>query len=98
MLNKMSLLLATAAMVVCAGSAGATGMRFANDNHRHPSRSSLSIDIGSVAFGFNDGYWDTGHRWHAWHNNDERDNYRSHGANFHRYNHTRDHNNGWRDR
>ncbi len=96
MLNKMSLLLATAAISLCAGSADAAN--FANGNQHRPGGSSLSIDIGNVAFGFNDGYWDTGHHWHTWRNNAERTNYSTHGANFHSYNHTRDHNNGWRDR
>jgi len=98
MLNKMSLLLATAAISLCVGSAGAASLSFGNNNdHRHGG-SALSIDIGSVAFGYNDGYWDTGHHWHTWRNNAERTNYRSHGSNFHGYNHDRDHNNGWRDR
>ncbi len=99
MLNKMSLLLATAAFSLCAGAAGAASLNIGNNNdHRH-GNTALSIDFGTVAFGFNDGYWDTGHRWHTWRNNSERTSYRSnHGSNFHGYNHTRDRNNGWSGR
>jgi len=96
MLNKMSLLLATAAISLSIGTAGAAN--FANDNNHRHGGTSLTVDFGTVAFGYNDGYWDTGHRWHAWRNNAERTNYRSHGANFHGYNHDRDHNGGWHGR
>jgi len=26
----------------------------------------LSFNFGNVAMGYSDGYWDNGHRWHAW--------------------------------
>ena len=28
----------------------------------------VSLSFGSVAFGYSDGYWDNGHRWHRWNN------------------------------
>jgi len=98
MLNKMSLLLATAAISLSVGTASAATLNFANDNNHRHGGTSLSVDFGSVAFGYNDGYWDTGHHWHTWRNNAERTNYQSHGSNFHGYNHDRDRNGGWHGR
>jgi hypothetical protein len=37
----------------------------------------FSFRIGNVAMGYSDGYYDYGHRWHAW-NSRERNWYRSH--------------------
>ena len=98
MLNKMSLLLAATTLALSAGAASAAGMNYANDNNHRHGGTTLSLDIGAIAFGYNDGYWDTGHRWHSWRNNAERDNYRSHGQNFHRWGHNRDSNHGWLNR
>ena len=96
MLNKMSLLLATAAVSLSVGAASAATLSFSNgNNHRHGSPS-LTVDFATVAFGYNDGYWDTGHHWHTWRNNAEHTSYQSHGAHFHGYNHDRDRNGGWR--
>lgn len=60
--------------------------------HRHGgSNNVLSISFGDVAFGYSDGYWDNGHRWHAWRNADEARGYRSHsGSNYHDWHHDRD--------
>jgi opacity protein-like surface antigen len=95
MLNKMSLLLAAAAVALSAGAAGAEP-NYNHHNRDHGSR--LTFDVGAVAFGYNDGYWDTGHRWHAWRNQSDAASYRSHGQNFHGWNHDRDHDNGWHNR
>jgi hypothetical protein len=35
------------------------------DSARHDS-TNVTLDFGTVAYGYNDGYWDNGHRWHAW--------------------------------
>lgn len=45
-----------------------------------PARADIhvSIDPGSVAFGYSDGYWDRDHHWHAWRNREESDWYREH--------------------
>ncbi|HEY0107177.1 MAG TPA: hypothetical protein VGB91_13930 [Rhizomicrobium sp.] len=98
MLNKMSLLLAATVVALSGVAAGAANLSFSDGNRHHGGGSSLSIDIGSVAFGYNDGYWDTGHRWHKWRNSAERQNYRSHGQNFHNYGHNRNTNHGWLNR
>jgi hypothetical protein len=98
MLNKMSLLLAAAAVALSAGAASAEN-HYANDNYRHHrGHSAVTFDFGTVAFGYNDGYWDTGHRWHTWGNRSEYNGYRGHGQNFHGWNHNRDHDNGWKNR
>jgi hypothetical protein len=57
----------------------------------------VSIDPGSVAFGYSDGYWDRDHRWHDWRNREETDWYREHYRD-HYYNrkHDGEREQGWR--
>lgn len=56
----------------------------------------LSINVGDVAFGYRDGYWDHGHQWHQWHNDQEMRDYRNaHGDRYNDYRHDRDHDQGW---
>jgi hypothetical protein len=103
MLNKMSALLAASAFVVSAGAAAAEPTHLSNHNmrgHDGRNRGAAAITIGfdDVAFGYSDGYWDTGHRWHGWSNNAAYQNYRDHGKNYHGWNHNRDSNHGWRSR
>ena len=56
------------------------------------------FDLGSVAFAYNDGYWDRDHRWHRWEHRHDweryRREYREHAYN-HRHSHYHDH--GWHD-
>ncbi len=80
MLNKMSLLLATAAIALSVGAGSAATLNFANDNNHRHGGPSLSVDFSTVAFGYNDGYWDNGHQWHAWRNNAERTRDRAHSG------------------
>lgn len=62
-------------------------------------RGSVSLSFGSVAFGYSDGYWDNGHRWHQWGSDRDRQSYRSYQGNrYYDWNHDRDGNDGWRDR
>jgi hypothetical protein len=57
----------------------------------------VSFDIGNIAFGYQDGYWDRGRHWHNWQNQDEVRYYRnSSGNQYHDWNHARDSDNGWR--
>lgn len=66
------------------------------DYGRNRSGSVISIGFGDVAFGYRDGYWDNGHRWHRWNNSRDYRNYRGqHGNNYHDWNHNRDSNHGW---
>lgn len=59
---------------------------------------SISVDPNGIAFGYNDGYWDRDHHWHAWRNRREaewyRDHYRDH---YFAWRHDRDRDQGWRD-
>lgn len=73
----------------------------------------ISINLGDVAFAYQDGYWDQGHRWHRWRNAHEARDYRARPHNhYHAWNRDRDrdhdrdrdrdrdhdHDRGWHDR
>lgn len=70
-----------------------------SDHHRHDrDNAQVSVDFGSIAYGYSDGYWDNTHRWHQWPNGNERDNYRNYrGSHYNDWNHDRDGDDGWRD-
>lgn len=56
----------------------------------------ISFDVGNVAFGYQDGYWDRNHRWHRWHNEEEMRRYRAaHADGYHDWKHDRDPDHGW---
>lgn len=56
----------------------------------------VSIGFGDVAYGYRDGYWDNGHRWHRWNNDHDYNNYRAHHTGYFRdWNHDRNGGNGW---
>src|ERR1700722_6682112 len=56
----------------------------------------IGIGFGDVRYAYQDGYWDTGHRWHNWRNDDEMNAYRRHeGARYYDYRHDRDPDMGW---
>ena len=60
---------------------------------------SVTFDVGNVAIGYSDGYWDRGHAWHAWEQPAHRDTYRAaKGTEFHEWNHDRDKDMGWHER
>jgi len=60
---------------------------------------SVTFDVGNVAIGYNDGYWDRGHTWHAWDQPAHRDAYRvAKGAEYHEWKHDRDKDMGWHER
>jgi len=53
---------------------------------------------GNVAYGYQDGYWDHGHNWHRWQNDDEMNHYRAmQGNHYNDWHHDRDHDMGWHD-
>jgi len=58
---------------------------------------SVTFDSGSVAYGYNDGYWDRSHAWHAWPNPAAQHEWseRNREHYFDRR-HDRDHDMGWR--
>jgi hypothetical protein len=62
-------------------------------------RAVVGFDFGNVAFGFRDGYWDQGHRWHRWHNRRDAVGYRTqYGDHYRDMSHNRARNHGWQDR
>ncbi len=93
MLNKMSILLAaTAVVALSAGAASADPY----DNHDHHDNAAVAVDVNGIAFGYRDGYWDNGHQWHHWENDQASRTYRARtGASYHDWNHDRDHDMGW---
>lgn len=59
---------------------------------------SVGVGPGGIAFGFNDGYWDRNHAWHAWRNHEEMEHWRAENhEHFYAYNHDHDHDHGWRE-
>jgi hypothetical protein len=73
------------------------GSNHGRDHGRDRPGSIISLAFGDVAFGYRDGYWDNGHRWHRWNNDRDYQAYRQHkGNNYHDWNHNRDRDNGWR--
>ncbi len=60
---------------------------------------SVTFDVGNVAIGYNDGYWDRGHVWHTWEKPEYREHYRAaKGAEYHEWKHDRDKDMGWHER
>lgn len=79
--------------VVAFGLAGAT---FAAAGTANAGNVGLSVNLGNVAFAYQDGYWDHGHHWHRWHNAREGRAYRAKmGHDYHNWNHNRDRDHGW---
>jgi len=71
------------------------GSTYRDYNHDRDS-TNVSIGFGNVAFGYRDGYWDSGHHWHHWrHRNDYRGYRDQNGSNYHDMNHDREDNDGW---
>jgi hypothetical protein len=57
----------------------------------------ISVDLGGIAFGYADGYWDNGHTWHRWNSRHEARAYRArYGSHYRARNHDRYNNDGWR--
>jgi hypothetical protein len=58
----------------------------------------IGVGGGGVAFGFNDGYWDRGHQWHGWKNQEEATSFRSQNHDhYYDRKHDADKDGGWRD-
>lgn len=56
----------------------------------------VSFNLGDVAYGYRDGYWDNSHRWHKWRNRGDHDSYRNHqGNNYRDGDHDRYRSQGW---
>jgi hypothetical protein len=58
----------------------------------------ISLNLGDVAYGYNDGYWDKGHQWHPWKQKNDMENYKkSAGNQYHDWKHDRDPDKGWHE-
>jgi len=58
----------------------------------------VGVGPGGIAFGYNDGYWDRGHNWHAWRNHEEAERWRAENReHYFAWKHNRDHDKGWRE-
>jgi hypothetical protein len=79
--------------IVAIGLAGAT-LAFAGS--ADAAQIGVSVDVGNVAFGFQDGYWDRDHHWHHWRDQREARAYRhTAGSQYHSWRHDRDPDHGW---
>ncbi len=59
----------------------------------------VSIGVGGIAFGYNDGYWDREHHWHAWQNREEAEHWRAENReHYFAWKHDRDKDQGWREK
>jgi hypothetical protein len=57
----------------------------------------VTFNPGIVAYGYQDGYWDRDHAWHAWPNDDAVKAYRERNAeHYYDRRHDADHDMGWR--
>jgi hypothetical protein len=58
----------------------------------------VTFNSGTVAFGYNDGYWDRGHAWHAWPAEQSRTEYQTKNTtHYYDRKHDADPSNGWRE-
>ena len=58
---------------------------------------SVTFDTGSVAYGYNDGYWDRAHAWHPWPNTaSQREWSERNREHYFDRRHDREHDMGWR--
>jgi hypothetical protein len=79
--------------VIVLGLAGAT---LALSGPANAARVGISLNLGNIAFGYQDGYWDHSHHWHKWRNQSDAQRYQaSSGNQYHDWNHTRDADHGW---
>jgi hypothetical protein len=77
---------------------GLAGASFAAAGTASAADVGVSLNLGDVAFGYQDGYWDHSHQWHNWRNQDEARNYqRSSGNQYHDWKHDRDADKGWHE-
>jgi hypothetical protein len=73
------------------------GANFAITHAAHAD--SVRFNVGDVAIGYSDGYWDRGHHWHGWRNDHDREAYRADKhAEYHEWKHDRDKDMGWHER
>jgi hypothetical protein len=57
----------------------------------------VSINLGDVAFGYQDGYWDSHHKWHKWRRGEVEQYKAAPDNHYNDWKHTRDKDKGWHD-
>ncbi len=58
----------------------------------------VGVGPGGIAFGYQDGYWDRSHNWHAWENHEAAERWRTaNREHYHDWHHERDNDKGWHD-
>ena len=63
------------------------------------AQASVQFDIGNVAIGYSDGYWDRAHTWHTWERPEHRETYRAaKNSEYHESNHDHEKDMGWHER
>jgi len=76
-----------------------TGATVAGTSTAHAADVGISFNLGDVAIGYTDGYWDHDHQWHKWQNTKHRQAYQhADGAEYHATPHTRAANQGWHEK
>jgi hypothetical protein len=74
--------------IIALGLAGAT---LATASTASAANIGISFNLGGVAIGYQDGYYDSGHHWHHWRNQNDARSYRTaHGNQYHDWKHDRD--------
>lgn len=62
------------------------------------AETSVFLDFGGIAFGFEDGYWDRDHRWHEWQRHEDWERFRyEQREHAYAWRHDRDRDMGWRE-
>lgn len=75
---------------------GLAGAALATTETTSAAQIGVSLNVGDVAFGFQDGYWDRDHHWHHWRNQRQARYYRNaSGSQYHAWRHDRDPDHGW---
>ena len=65
----------------------------------HAADVAVGVGPAGIAFGYQDGYWDRSHNWHAWRDRDEAAHWReANREHYYDYKHDRDRDQGWRER
>ena len=83
-------------MVAVIGLSGAALLATGTANADSRGGAAISLNFGNVAFGYSDGYWDNGHRWHRWSNANEQRRYqKQRHRNYNNHRHDRDADHGW---
>jgi len=89
----MRIMLGCAVALAIVGAVLASTVARADDGRdgRYVSTATVSFGTDDIAFGYRDGYWDNGRRWHNWHDGRKLRDYRfSHPGTYSDRNHDRD--------